>query len=219
MEQLAALLGEPQQVHFGGLVRGSTVILAKIENEATPKVHDRVAQVKRGTGPSEARRAYQVVNRMLREDNANGSLKGDAVILPFPGKDETQEQFAVVRQQGSVDGKIISVNGRDKTAHIMLMIEDQPVAGFYTNRTIAKQLAKKWDEPVRLQGRGRWQRDAEGVWSLIDFRIESFEPLEEAPLSVALERLRAIPAEWGKNAYTELQELRHGPGRKMNGGD
>src|ERR1700722_12332094 len=88
MEQLAELLGEAQQVHFGGLARGSTVILAKVENEATPKVHERVAKVKSGGGPSEARRAYQAVNRMLREDNANGSLKGNAVILPFPGRDQ-----------------------------------------------------------------------------------------------------------------------------------
>lgn len=219
MEQLAEILGETDRVHFGGLARGSTVIVAKIENEATPKVHDRVAKVKSGSGPSEARRAYQAVNRMLREDNANGSLKGDAVILPFPGRDQTQEQFAAVRQQGSVDGKIVSVTGRDKSAHITLLVEDQSVAGFQTNnRALAKQLAQKWDEPVRLHGRGRWQRDAEGIWSLVDFRIESFEPLEETTLSAALERLRAIPTEWGDNAYTELQELRHGPGGRMNGG-
>jgi hypothetical protein len=220
MEQLAELLGEPQQVHFGGLAPGSTVIIARIENEATPKAHTRVAQVKSGGGPSDARRAYQVVNRMLREDNANGSLRSGAVILPFPGRDQTQEQFAIVRQQGSVDGKVISVTGRDKSAHITLVVEDQPVSGFYTtNRALAKQLAQKWDEPVRLQGRGRWQRDAEGSWSLVDFRIESFEPLEEAPLSVVLDRLRAIRTEWGDSAYTELQELRYGPGGRMNGGD
>ena len=219
MEQLAEMLGETGQVHFGGLARGSTVILAKIEHEAEPKVHARVAQVKSGEGPTEARRAYTALNRLLREDNANGLLRSSAIILPFPGRDESQEQFAAVRQQGFVDGKIISVTGQDKTAHIMLLIEDQPVAGFQTTRTIAKQLAKKWDEQVRLLGRGRWRRDAEGNWSLIDFKIEGFEPLEEAPLSTALERLRAIPTEWDDNAYNELDMSRHGPRGKANGGD
>ena len=220
MEQLAEILGEPTQVHFSGLAGGSTVIVAKIEREAAPKVHARVAQVKRGEGPTEARRAYTVANRMLREDNTNGSLRGDAVILPFPGRDESQEQFAAVRQQGFVEGKVVSVTGRDKTAHIMLTVEDAPVAGFYTtNRALAKELAKKWDETVRLIGRGRWQRDAEGTWSLIEFKIESFDPLEEAPLSTALERLRAIPTEWDDNAYAELDVTRHGHGGKANGGD
>ena len=218
MEQLAVLLGEPNQVHFQGLKRGSTVIVAKIEHEAAPKVHARVSEVKRGEGPMEARRAYAAANRMLREDNTNGSLKGDAVILPFPGRDESQEQFAAVRQQGFVDGKVISVSGQDKTAHIMLMVEDQPIAGFYTTRTIAKQLAKMWDEQVRLVGRGRWRRDAEGNWSLVDFKIESFEALQEAPLSDVLERLRAIDAEWDDNAYSDLDVIRHGPRGAANGG-
>ena len=217
MEQLALILGETEHVHFGSLARGSTVIVAKIEHEAQPKVRDRVAQVKRGDGPADARRAYAATNRMLREDNADGSLKGGAVILPFPGRKASQEQFAVVRQQGFVDGRIVSVGGQDKTAHVILMVEDAAVAGFYTSRAIAKQLAKKWDEQVRLLGRGKWSRDAEGNWSLIDFRIESFEPLEEASFSTALERLRAIPTEWSDDAYAELEAIRHG-GSKANGG-
>jgi hypothetical protein len=219
MEHLALILGEPTQVHFGGLRRGSTVIVAKVAHEAEPKVHTRVAEVKRGVGPVEARRAYTAANRMLREDNANASLRGGAIVLPFPGRDESQEQFAAVKQQGSVDGKVISVTGQDKTAHIMLMVEDEPVAGFFTTRALAKQLAKRWDEHVRLNGRGRWQRDAEGNWSLIDFKIESFEPLEDAPLSAALERLRAIPAEWDDSAYSDIDAIRHGSEGEANGGD
>jgi hypothetical protein len=219
MAQLAQILGEPTQVHFRRLTRGSTVIVTEIETEAAPKVHDRVAQVKRGEGPAEARRAYAAVNRMLREDNANGSLRGGSIILPFPGRDAATEQFGSVRQQGFVDGTVISVSGRDRTAHVILLIEDKQVSGFYTTRPIAKQLAKKWDEAVRLFGRGRWQRDAEGTWNLLDFKVESFEPLEEAPLSVALEGLRAIPTEWDDSAYSELQMIRHGPRGKPNGGD
>lgn len=218
MEAIAGILGEATQVHFRGLAPGSTVIRVWIEHEAAPKVHARVAQVKRGEGPADARRAYEAANRMLRDDNANGYLRSDAIVLPFPGRDATQEQFAAVRQQGFVEGKIVSVGGRDKTAHITLMVEEEPVSGFWTTLTIAKALAKRWHETVRLLGRGRWQRDAEGNWALLDFKIESFEPIEEAPLSKALERLRSIPTEWDDNAYAELDAIRHGPGGKMNGG-
>ncbi len=73
-------------------------------------------------------------------------------------------------------------------------------------------------EPVRLHGRGRWSRDSEGTWGLIDLKIESFEPLEDGTLSGALEELKAIPAEWGDNTYDELGLIRHGSKGKRNGG-
>jgi len=71
---------------------------------------------------------------------------------------------------------------------------------------------------VRLVGRGRWSRDADGVWTLEDFKIESFQPLKDAPLSEALTELRAVKGEWGENALDELGDIRHGPRGKGNGG-
>ena len=116
MQQLAQILGEPAYVHFQRLERGSTVIVHKIEREAVPKVRVRVADVRRGVGPSEALRAYRVTNRLLREDNAVGSLKMGAVVLQFPGRNEAQEEFASVYQHGFIDGVVTSVGGSDKTA-------------------------------------------------------------------------------------------------------
>jgi len=219
MGQLAQILGQTTQVHFKKLAPGSTVIVSKVETEAAPKVGTRVAQVKSGDAPQDALRAYQAVNKMLRDDNATGILRGASrVILPFPGKDAIKEQFESVRQHGFVDGVVTGVRGRDDTAHIILMIEDRQVSGFTATRVIAKQLATKWDEPVRLFGRGKWKRDDEGNWTLEDFRVESFEPLDDSPLTDALAMLREIPAEWGDNAYSNLDEIRHGPRGKRNGG-
>jgi hypothetical protein len=158
------------------------------------------------------------MNRMLRDDNATGTLKVGALILAFPGRNETQEEFASVRQQGFIDGIITSVRGADETIHILLQAEGKQISGCHTNRNIGKQLGARFLEPVRLFGRGRWQRDADGNWELIDFKIESFETLEDAPLSDALAKMRAIPTEWGDNAYRELEEIRHGPKRNGNGG-
>jgi hypothetical protein len=73
-------------------------------------------------------------------------------------------------------------------------------------------------EPVRLFGRGRWSRDNDGNWTLEDFRIESFQELDNAPLGDALRALQSIPVEWGDDAYSELGDIRHGPkGGKRNG--
>ena len=226
MQQLAQILGEPTQVHFRRLERGSTILVHQIEQEAVPKVRHRISEVRRGEGPIEAQRAYVAANRLLREDNAVGALQNghadgagvSSVILPFPGREEAKEEFATVRQYGSFDGIVTGVSGKDATAHILLLAEGQQISGFYTTRAIAKQIGAKFDEAVRLFGRGRWRRDNEGSWVLINFKVEDWAPLDESSLSDALADLRSIPTDWTDSAFAELDAIRHGQPDVTNGG-
>ena len=221
MAELADLLGERTAVHFRGLTKGSTVLNAKIDREAAPKVRDRVFSVRAGDAPAEPMRAYNALNKLLRDDNAVGVLRDAAprgIVVRFPGREIAEEKFASIRQQGSIDGIVTGIRGKDDTIHITINSEGQQISGCETNRLIAKQLGAKLFEPVRLYGRGRWSRDADGVWSLINFKIDSFEALQDVPLTSALAELRAIPTEWGDGAYAELDEMRHGGGGKRNGG-
>jgi len=222
MAELASLLGEEASVHFRRLEKGSTVIVHAVEKEAVPKVRARALAVRRGDGTQEAMRAFQAINKLLREDNAVGSLrdkKQTAKILQFPGRLEATEKFTAVRQQGSIDGILNSVGGKDDTVHLRLQDHaGNQISGCHTSRTLGKELGKRLFESVRLFGRGRWNRDDEGVWTLEDFKVENFEPLDDAPLSDALAALRAIPTEWDDKAATELGVIRHGSGGKRNGG-
>ena len=223
MAELSQMLGERDAVHFRRLEGGSTVLVHRIEREAIPKVRARVARVRTGDGPSDALRAFKTINKMLRDDDAVAVLqdkKVQGVIIRFPGRDEAQEEFASVKQYGSIDGIVTWVGGSDETAHITLETEGQQVSRIYTTRVIAKALGGKLFEPVRLHGRGRWSRDSEGAWSLVDFKVESFESLDDAPLSVAVNQLREIPGDWSDEAHGELRTIRSGPtgGRKRNGG-
>jgi hypothetical protein len=213
MKQLAEILGEPAAVHFAGLEKGSTVLVSKVETEAVPKVRQRVVSVRRREGPSDGIRAFKAINRLLREDNAVASLKeyaNSATIIRFPGREEAEEAFPAVRQQGSIDGVVVRVGGTDDTAHVTLESEGRQVAGCYTTREIAKDLAHRLFEPVRLFGRGRWTRDADGNWSLLDFKIESFEPLVSTTLSDAVEELRRVKVDWGSKPLEDLDVIRHG---------
>lgn len=222
MSELATLLGEAKAVHFHGLTKGSTVLNARIDREAAPKVADRVASVRAGDAPVEPMKAYTTLNRLLRDDDAIGVLRDTrprGIIIRFPGRELTEEKFASIRQQGHVDGIVTGIRGKDETIHITLQSEGQQTSGFETkNRSLAKLLAAKYLEPVRLFGRGNWTRDADGVWTLLKFRIDSFEALDDAPLTSALAALREIPTEWGDDAYSEINKERHGPGSKRNGG-
>jgi hypothetical protein len=160
------------------------------------------------------------LNKLLRADNAVGVLRDSAprgVVIRFPGREQVEEKFTV-RQQGSVDGIVTGIRGRDSSIHITLQSEGQQISGCETTRAIGKQLGAKLFEPVRLFGRGRWSRDDEGTWTLEQFRIESFEALKDVPLTDALEVLRDIPTEWGDDAHTEIMEARKGPGGGKNGG-
>ena len=149
--------------------------------------------------------------------SAEKNMSPHGVIVKFAGRELTEEKFPSVHQHGAIDGTVTGIRGKDETIHITLNSEGRQVSGCETNRTIAKQLGAKLYEPVRLFGRGRWSRDADGVWILEYFKIESFECLEDVPLMTALAALRSIPTKWDDNAYSELDAMRHGKG-KRNGG-
>jgi hypothetical protein len=220
MAELAAILGEPGAVHFQRITPGSTVIVHRVEREAAPKVRERVKAVRRREGPADAQRAYNRVNKMLRDDNGVGALKErGAVIIQFPGRESVEEKYPPVRQHGSIEGTLVGIGGTDESVHVRLMIEDQELAGCWTDRTIAKQLRHLLYDPVRLHGRGSWTRDAEGGWTLKSFKIEGFEPLNDATLSEALSDIRSVPLRFKADALEELEIIRHGPPpRKTNGG-
>jgi hypothetical protein len=166
-------------------------------------------------------RAFRTLNKYLREDNAVGFLREKrtaAVVLKFPGRLQPEERFTAVRQHGSIDGVINRIGGKDETVHISLEMDGRQVSGCYTSRALAKELRHYLFDTVRLFGRGKWNRDGDGNWTLEDFKIEGFEALKEAPLSQALEELRSIPIEWTDDTIDELGGIRHGLEGKQNGG-
>lgn len=220
MAELARMLGEPAAVHFERLEPGSTVVVHRVEREAVPKVRERTTAVRRREGPPEALKAYRAVNKLLREDNAVGALQEKkGVIIRFPGREETEEKYPTIRQQGTIDGIVVSVGGADQTVHVRLLVEGVPIAGCYTNsRQLGKELASRFDENVRLIGIGNWSRDTEGNWTLEKFRIDAFEPLKAVTLSEALAELQKLPVQFEEGAYGELELIRHGPPERTNGG-
>lgn len=213
MRQLAQVLGEPASVHFVGLESGSTVLVQAVAREAVPKVRVRTEAVGRGEGPRDAVRAFEEINRLLREDNGVGRLTEErtGVILAFPGREEADEAAQYVRQDGSVDGLLVRVGGVQPRVPVILLADGEEVAGCHAARDVAKTLAKQLFERVRLYGIGRWRRDADGTWSLVDFSVKTFEVLRDGSLASVVTALREIAADVAPEAYGELDAIRHGP--------
>lgn len=220
MAQLAEVLGEKSSVHFRRLEAGSTVLISRVQREAVPKVNARAIAVRRGEAPRDALRAYRTINKMLREDNGDGYLvrkEVKAKLITFPGKNEAEEQFTSIAEQGAIDGIIVRIGGSDRSVHAILEQQGEQLTGIWMSRAVGKQLAHKLFEPVRLYGRGRWNRDADGNWNLKDFKVDRFEALDDAPLSAAIADLRTVGVEFDENTYSELSAIRHGPKRTSNG--
>ena len=119
--------------------------------------------------------------------------------------------FGAVNQPGILDGVLIRIGGRDDT--VPAHLRDGDVIHYCnTTEDMAKRLAVYlYGPPLRLQGEGRWERNADGIWSMKRFNIVEFQELDDAPLSEVVERLRGIDGSGWKNIDNpslELQQLR-----------
>lgn len=220
MAHLATILGESAAVHFERLEGGSTNLVSRIEPEAEPKVRGRIDAIERGAGDKAGRDSFAQLNRMLREDGAVGLIrygKRGKRLLYFPGREIPVQPPVIVQEHAAIEGEVLRVGGSGASVPILLDVEGVTVTNCYAPRPLAKEIAAKLFEPVRLHGRGKWRRDEDGAWCLEEFRVERFETLRAETLGDALRALREIPADWGREPYAELAAMRTGEGSEGHG--
>lgn len=217
MAALAALLGHSERVHFVRLEGGSTVLVQEIEREAAPRVRERVENIRSGDGPAEGLKAFQTLDRILAQDNAIGVLcePAGAEIIRFPGRERPKPVvYGSFRQQGSLDGYLVRIGGKDQTKHATLM-EGDVVRRCEMTEAMAYDLAQHiFRTPLRVFGEGRWRRAPDGSWELEQFTVSHFEVLDDASLPDVVARLRAIEgSDWRSfdDPLGELHRIRHGP--------
>ncbi|RIK94872.1 MAG: hypothetical protein DCC73_00320 [Proteobacteria bacterium] len=216
---LANLLGEQDNVHFHGVETGSAVLVAVIDVPAQPKIRDRLVAVREGRGPKDAHKAFADLDGMLRKDNATGTLcdENGAIIIPFPGRARPEPLvYGPFRQDGTLDGQLLRVGGKDDTVPVHL--RDGPLihTGLYCTPDLARRIAPYLLGPMlRTHGTGTWFRTGAGVWELRSFKITDFEVLDDAPLLTVVENLRKVKGiEWNEvpDPVRALLEERHGDG-------
>ncbi len=163
---------------FAGLDKGSTQIAARVEFEDVPKVTSRLSEFRRGTPPRDASRVFEQIDDRLANDNAVGRIfiedetGAAAELLVFPGRERPKvRSYGPFTQDGTLDGILISVGGKDETAHLRLQNGETTYANCETTRTVARQLGRHLFEPIRIHGTGRWLRETNGAWTLKGFRV------------------------------------------------
>src|ERR1019366_8349542 len=105
---------------------------------------------------------------MLRKDDATGALTGEteAVIIAFPGRERPEPLvFGPFKQDGTLDGQVIRVGGRDETVPIHLRDGAVIHTGLHATPELAQAIPKQFLGPVlRLHGTGTWFRSGDGTW-------------------------------------------------------
>ncbi|MDP2031177.1 MAG: hypothetical protein Q8K12_16195 [Thiobacillus sp.] len=212
--KLAVLFGNKEHVHFMKVRKGSAIPEILVDGPAAPKVSARLKLASSADAPEDLIRASRDINRMLRDDNATGTLrlKGGVKIIDFPGKKTPLAEEAVVFEFGELDGVVIKVGGKDETVPVLLEGEDGVFYPCNTDRETARKLAPYiFGGAVRIAGRGKWRRTEERIWELEKFDIKTFEPLDETPLVDVITAMRAIEgSDWNEldDPQTELKRIR-----------
>jgi hypothetical protein len=196
LAHLSALYGSDDSVHFEKLRRGSAIVQVTIEEPAFPKVFQRIQSVRTGDPDPEAQKAFRSIDRMLRIDNAVGTItrSGKAKILEFPGRKLPIVDPITIHQPTTVDGVVIRIGGRDDTIPVAVRdLEGRVVSCEIRGQAQAKELSRYFlGETLRLSGNGKWSRTTTGAWSLESLLIQSFEILDDAPLDDVLSALRGV---------------------------
>lgn len=219
MAELAALLGEPERVHFSHLEQGSAVLVSNIERVAVPKVEERVAQVSRGEGPKDAMQAYKNIDNLLAKDSAVAVLisPNRRNVIEFPGRTRPKPvRYGPFREAGTIDGRIIRIGGRDETIPVWLKDGDAELHCNVRDEDVARRLASYYlNGIVRLHGNGKWVREENGTWTLQQFDIYDFEVLDDSPITDVVGKLRAVEGStWHESddALSDILGLRRDEG-------
>ncbi|SKB85285.1 hypothetical protein [Sphingopyxis flava] len=203
LKALGELFGERADVHFKGLELGSTVVRVVVAHAAVPKVEARIKDAGAGDGAPSLIKAYDKIDNLLREDNATGEIadaSGNVIYVDFPGRTRVERvAYGPIKQNGTVDGIVFRVEGRDATVHVGIM-DGARSYSLEAPASMGQRLAALFRAgPVRFHGNGTWYRNGDGTWELRKFSIDTFEELDDSPLSAAVASIRTAPSsDWRK---------------------
>ena len=193
--ELARLFGSPADVHLLKIRKGSHVQEFAVANTARANVERQLALVRAADAPAELVRPYRNLNQYLRNDGGSAVLKikGGAKVIEFPGCKTPLAEEVIIHEVGMLDGVVIRVGGKDDTVPVWLEGEGGEKLTCTASRTIAKDLASHlFGATVRVNGIGKWRRNADRHWEIDAFDIKSWEPLDDSPLDEMITRLRAV---------------------------
>lgn len=219
MAALAKMFGHAEHTHFVGVEKGSAKLRTAVDPVDAPKVEARLNGVRIGDAPKDAIAGKLALEDLLANDNAVATLtEGDTdrVVIPFIGRNRPKAlTFPPFREDTSIDGVLVKIGGKDPSAHATLQDGDVFHVGVTMRRELARELAPLLYGPtIRMFGNGRFERQADGVWKMSDFKVDRYDRLDERPIGEALALMRAVPGNrlMDANSYRDVAAMRNEDG-------
>ena len=214
LSQLMVILGNPSDLHLIDIKKSSTKPVFVMPHHAAVKARKRARETWEGGGPVRAREAYRRIRRMVSDDGGKPAVltSQSATILEFPSVDlGADQEIGSVRQPSSVTGELIRVGGETEFDQILLRdVSGAVIAGCFSTKEVAKQLAKLLHEHVRLHGIASWHRDRHGKWQMARMKVQTFEKVDDESLSDALAAVQGTVSDWPDDLTEQLLEMRGG---------
>ena len=211
LQQIGEVVGATTDMHLVRIESSSTKPVFKMPVPIVIQSRERVAALRRGDGTQVQRAAYNRIRRMVRHDGGKPASLSDrtGIILDFPPAPEEIGAISGLRQASTFDGALIRVGGTGDFIPIQMQSLDGEVfSGFSAPRILAKEMAQRLFEPIRIAGTGSWDRSASGEWKLNKMLVQSYESLDNEALEEVFHRLRTAPVTWPHNADDVLQAER-----------
>ncbi len=216
LKELSRLLGSEKRVHFLRVDEGSANCAMEVDADEEGVITERVVLAKQGGGSKEAVHACRRLQSLLDEDDNSAVMEWQkgAVIIEFPGKSrEKEESYGPFTVEGSLMGILVNLGGVDETVPVHLVYQGRRY-NCNATRDMARRLRNYLlEKPIRVFGRGKWYRNAQGQWEMHWFDISDFEEVDDATLWDAVGQLRAIPDNdlaKSDDPLGDMLKLRHG---------
>lgn len=213
---LAELLGDDVAATFHAVTKGSARLNVRIVDDDVPLVIARVRQAPNADEGSAARRGYDRIQSLLRNDKTSAEFRPQkgAVILKFPGAPVAQVRLPIVKEYGEINGQIIKVGGRDETIPVSIRTPDGEIVNCTATVEMARSLKPYLLEPIDviLCGMGRWKKMESGTWEAIEFKITDFSMMDSGDFATSLANVRAAGSGWDgvNDVAAELDRIRYG---------
>ena len=212
---LADLYGREEFVHFVGLETSSLAILSCPQAQAEDDVAERVETAHQDDAPAESRRAFATLTKLIAEDRAESAYieRQGATVLSFSTGERREQEtiYGPFWQRGHLTGTVILLGGKTDLVSVKLQVKEKSIT-CKAKRAVARDLRDYiWGSPVRVEGNGKWTRDSDGRWNLLEFHISSFDAVDDEPLTTTVARLRAVEGKWKDrpDPLAELQAIRN----------
>lgn len=207
--QIAKMVGQAENMHLIDIREGSHASQFNFKRNHESEVTKRLMCLKDGTAPQNAVNAHDKINEMLSEDATSGEFTDPSGhnIIQFPGNKQKVSALVRMRDAATFTGELYHIAGTATDVRVRIKTDLYGVVYCIATKDMAKSLRDFLFEKVKVSGRGLWEKNDDGGWSIDDFTIADFIPVKNENLKDAVNRIRNLDIDWPKNVIQDMRSL------------